>query len=62
MAKDNPKQIDPTAITPELLAKMLNLHPDIVQKHIEMGVPVAADGTVNLINYVAWLNRMIYGN
>jgi hypothetical protein len=57
-----PTHINPAAITPEMLAKMLNIHPSIIRKHVEMGAPVAPDGTINLIIYVAWLNSRIYGN
>jgi hypothetical protein len=51
--------INPAALTPETTAKMLGLQVEIVQKHITQGAPVAADGTINLVNYAAWLNRRI---
>ena len=55
--------IDPAALTPETLAKMLGLQVEIVQKHIAQGAPVAADGTINLVNYGAWLcSRINNGN
>ncbi|OHB48315.1 MAG: hypothetical protein A2Y10_02505 [Planctomycetes bacterium GWF2_41_51] len=55
--------INPAAITPETAAKMLGLQVEIVQKHIAQGAPTAADGTISLISYAAWLNsRENYGN
>jgi hypothetical protein len=57
--QNDTKQINPAALTPETAAKMLGLQVEIVQKHIEQGTPVAADGTINLVNYAAWLNSRI---
>ena len=51
--------INPAALTPETAAKMLGLQVDIVRKHISQGAPVAADGTINLVNYCAWINSRI---
>lgn len=54
--------INPAALRPETAAKMLGLQVDVVRKHISQGAPVAADGTINLIHYSAWLNsRMPHG-
>ena len=52
-------QLNPTALTVEMAAKMLGIQVQIVQKHIEEGAPVAADGTINLVHYGAWLNSRI---
>ncbi|OHB60905.1 MAG: hypothetical protein A2Y12_10190 [Planctomycetes bacterium GWF2_42_9] len=57
--QNDTKQINPAALAPETAAKMLGLQVEIVQKHIAQGAPVAADGTINLIHYAAWLNRRI---
>ena len=43
------EHINPSAISPETLAKMLNLHASVVQKHIDMGAPIAADGTISRV-------------
>jgi len=52
-------RLNPTAITVEIAAKMLRLPADIIRKHIEQGAPTAADGTINLVHYAAWLcNRL----
>jgi hypothetical protein len=52
-------QLNPTALTVEMAAKMLGIQVQIVQKHIEQGMPIAADGTINLIHYGAWLSSRI---
>ena len=57
--QNDTKQINPAALTPETVAKMLGLQVEIVQKHIMQGAPVAANGTINLVNYAAWLNQRI---
>ena len=52
-------QLNLSALTAEMAAKMLGLPADIVRKHIEQGMPTAADGTINLVHYGAWLcNRL----
>jgi len=61
--QNDTKQINPAALSPETAAKMLGLPLEVVQKHIAQGAPVAADGTLSLISYAAWLNsRENYGN
>jgi hypothetical protein len=57
--QNDTKQINPAALTPETAAKMLGLQVEIVQKHILQGAPAAADGTINLVHYGAWLNSRI---
>jgi hypothetical protein len=60
MIMDKPDfQLNPAAITPETLAKMLQMPVEIVRKHIELGAPAGADGTINLVHYAAWLNTRI---
>ncbi|MDD5458138.1 MAG: hypothetical protein PHF37_01930 [Phycisphaerae bacterium] len=49
-------KLNPAALTIETAAKMLGLPAEIIRKHIEQGAPTAADGTINLIHYAAWLN------
>ena len=49
--------VNPTALTVEQLARMLAVPAEKVRDHVAAGTPVAADGTVNLVHYAAWLNR-----
>ena len=49
--------VNPVALTIEQLARMLAVPAEKVRDHVEAGAPVAADGTVNLVHYAAWLNR-----
>lgn len=30
---------------------------EVLEKHIHMGAPTNADGTIHLLHYVAWLIR-----
>jgi hypothetical protein len=36
---------------------MLAVPEEKVREHLAAGAPTAADGTANLVHYVAWLNR-----
>ncbi|HPC65559.1 MAG TPA: hypothetical protein P5175_10495 [Anaerohalosphaeraceae bacterium] len=54
-------KLNPSALTVEMAAKMLGLQAEIVRKHIEQGMPTAADGTINLVHYGAWLNSRLLG-
>ena len=51
------RSVDPTALTVEQLARMLAVPAEKVRDHVAAGAPVAADGTINLVNYAAWLNH-----
>ena len=51
--------VNPAALTVEQLAKMLALPEEKVRDHVAAGAPVAADGTINLIHYAAWLNKQL---
>jgi hypothetical protein len=63
MPENSQKPLNPAAITPEMAAKLLGLPSEIIHKHINEGAPVAADGTMNLIHYAAWLNgRVSHGS
>jgi len=57
--QNDTKQDNPAALALETAAKMLGLPVEIVQKHISQGAPTAADGTINLVHYGAWLNNRI---
>jgi hypothetical protein len=41
---------------------MLSVSEEKVRSHLAAGAPTAADGTVNLVNYAAWLNRQLAGS
>lgn len=57
-----PGAANPAALTVEQLAKLLNMPVDRVQRHVDAGAPVAADGTLNLVHYAAWLNLRLKEN
>jgi len=50
---------DPAALTVAQLARLLGLAESKVGEHIAAGAPTAADGSVNLVHYTAWLNRRL---
>ena len=54
-----PGPVNPAALTVEQLARMLALPEEKVRDHVAAGAPVAADGTINLIHYAAWLNKQL---
>jgi len=56
--KQGSPRLNPAALTVEMVAKMLGIQVQIIQKHIAEGAPVAADGTINLVHYGAWLCKM----
>jgi hypothetical protein len=41
------------------VARLLGVAEDVVQKHLAEGAPHAADGTMNLVHYAAWLNKRL---
>jgi hypothetical protein len=55
--RENVARANPAALTPADVARLLGVAEDVVQKHLAEGVPRAADGTMNLVHYAAWLNR-----
>jgi plasmid maintenance system antidote protein VapI len=54
--RENPQTLKPTALTAADVARLLGVPVDVVQKHLAEGAPLAADGTMNLVHYAAWLN------
>ena len=50
---------NPSALTLAQLARLLSLPEEMIRRHAEAGAPVAHDGTVNLIQYTAWLNKKL---
>jgi hypothetical protein len=51
--------VNPAALTVERLARAMGLPLATVEKHVEDGAPTAADGTMNLVHYAAWLNKRL---
>jgi hypothetical protein len=49
--------VNPAALNVEQLARMLGVPAQKVQQHVDAGAPTAPGGTINLVHYVAWLNR-----
>ena len=56
-ARTRPGAVDPAALTPAVLAKMLAVPEEKIREHLAAGAPTGPDGIVNLVHYVAWLNR-----
>jgi hypothetical protein len=48
--------LNPAALTVEDAARTLGLPVEAIREDIAEGAPTNADGTVNLVNYAAWLN------
>ena len=57
------ESLDIKSLTIEQLAKILaaagnrRITEEMIRSDVEAGVPTNADGTINLIHYVAWLLR-----
>lgn len=47
---------DPSALSMPVAAKVLGLHEATLRKHVDEGLPLNADGSLNLVTYAAWLN------
>jgi len=58
-APGGPGPVNPAALTVAQLARMLAVPEEKIRDHVTAGAPVAADGTVNLVHYAAWLNRRL---
>jgi len=54
--REIPQTLKPAALTAADVARLLGVAEDVVQKHLAEGAPRAADGSVNLVHYAAWLN------
>jgi hypothetical protein len=57
--KPGKPQLNPAALTVEMAAKMLGLPAEVIRKHVAEGASTAADGSINLVHYGAWLNSRI---
>jgi len=56
--------MDPSALTPADLARVLTAAgtpttPEDIQADLAAGAPTSANGTINLIHYIAWLTREV---
>jgi hypothetical protein len=55
------KNLDPTALTVDQVAELVTkagkrkLQPGEIKQDIEAGAPTNGDGSINLVNYAAWL-------
>ncbi len=58
-AAGSPPSADPAALSPDQLARLLGLSEEKVRAHLEAGAPAGAMGTINLVQYVAWLNQRL---
>ncbi len=50
---------DPRALPVADLARLLNVAEEAIREHVAAGAPTAADGTINLVHYAAWLNQRL---
>lgn len=48
---------NPMALTVQQVARMLALPEEKVREHVARGLPMSADGRINLVQYAAWLNK-----
>jgi len=59
------KAVNPSSLTVEQLARLLTSSGakmatvEIIRQHIELGAPMAADGRMNLVHYMAWVAREV---
>ena len=62
-----PDRINPTALPPETLAELLRKGgcreaAEALERLAEAGLPANADGTLNLIEFTAWLLKEVNRN
>jgi len=50
---------DPRALSVADLARLLNVAEEKIREHVAAGAPTAADGTINLVHYAAWLDQRL---
>ncbi len=53
------KRLDLTALSIQDAVRILGISGERIQADIEMGLPTNPDGTINLVQYAAWLNRLL---
>ena len=49
------ERVNPAALTAADVARLLGVPVAVLEKDLAEGAPRAADGTVNLVHYAAWL-------
>jgi len=60
--RQNPQVLNPAGLTLADAARILSaaggqrVTPEMLQEDVAAGAPTNADGTINLLNYAAWLN------
>ncbi len=60
--------LNPSAVSPADLATLLSaagrrrITVEMIDEDIGLGAPVNADGTLNLINYAAWMVKVLAEN
>ena len=50
-------QVSPAALAVAQAARLLGVAEQTIRDHVAAGAPAAANGTINLVQYAAWLNR-----
>jgi hypothetical protein len=53
---DDRQPVNPAALAVADVARILSVSVEAVERDLREGAPAAADGTVNLVHYAAWLN------
>ncbi|MCL2645621.1 MAG: helix-turn-helix domain-containing protein [Phycisphaerales bacterium] len=53
------KVANPAALTVAQLAKALGIAEERVHRLVADGAPTAANGTIHLVHFAAWLNRRL---
>jgi hypothetical protein len=56
-----PGRANPAALTVAQLARTLGIDEDKVRAHLAAGAPAGPGSAVNLVHYVAWLNKELAG-
>jgi len=51
------ERVNPAALTAADVARLLGVPAAVVEKDLAEGAPRAADGSMNLVHYAAWLLR-----
>lgn len=49
--------VNPAALTVAQAARMLGVAEQTIRDHVAAGAPTGVGGTINLVQYAAWLNR-----
>ena len=50
--------LNPAALRPKDAAKALGISEDMLRADIDAGAPTNTDGTISVIHYAAWLNKV----